>query len=233
MSQLGTTKLCTSLKHWCGYCPGTYWCGPCRIPASRVEWGLPHLPTAHRTESRELRTLKELRIYKRLAGLREKSTQSIGQTRETKPWIHQEEEKEHAGQWLHCLLAPTGVPYPRVIPLSWVFTQLSFPLWSFFLSMQHYKSQANVVPYCLLSPFFLSLCLPPSQLFSFLFSCTHSSYWNIPQSPETDLAYHIRLDILPPPFSLLLTQTPLSSTMFLFCLICSDSDVHLSPLLFV
>lgn len=73
------------------------------------EGGLPRLPTAHRTDSREPHTLKELRVYKGRAGLSEKSTQSIAQTRETKPWIHQEEEKEHAGQRSPCLQAPPGV----------------------------------------------------------------------------------------------------------------------------
>lgn len=83
--------------------------GPAEFQQAGWRGGLPRLPTAHRTESRECHTLKELRVYKRQAGLREKSTQSIAQTRETKPWIHQEEEKKHAGQRLPCLLPPPGV----------------------------------------------------------------------------------------------------------------------------
>lgn len=102
--------------------------GPAEFQQTGWRGGLPHLSTAHRTDSRELHTLKELGVYKRRAGLREKSAQSTAQTRETKPWIHQEDGKDHADQRLPCLLAPAGVPYPLVISLSRVLTQLSSPL---------------------------------------------------------------------------------------------------------
>lgn len=36
---------------------------------------MPHLSRAYRTKSRELHTLKELRVYKRIAGLREVNTE--------------------------------------------------------------------------------------------------------------------------------------------------------------
>jgi hypothetical protein len=114
--------------------------------------------------------------------------------------------------------------------LSCIFTQLSFPVWSSLIL-------CNTIGQCSKLTLSLTVCTFWKTIFPYprlapFSSCAHSSYSNIPQIPETNLVYDIWIHILPPLSSPLLVQTPISPTIFFFCIICSDSCVWPSPLYF-